>query len=359
MQFLAPTLFRQKSRFFAALAMVLVAACLVGTLSQTARAENTFVITDGDAVKVHTTTATDPEQVLAEAGFSLSDADYYTTAEGDGVSEITVQRLQNITVYNGSETLTATSYGEPLGELLARLGITVDENVIVSVPVDTVTYNGMQVRINSLGESTERYTVEVPFETVYCDDPTLALGEEKVLVAGVPGQAIRTSAVTYMNGVEDSRTTLEETVTLEPVDQVVAVGTGEQVGQVNDKPIIGDGFIVLPSGEVLTYTRADQFLATAYTHHDSGCDEYTANGAKVKWGVVAVDPKVIPYGTRMFIVSNDGAYVYGLSTAEDCGGAIQNKRLDLYMPTLEEAFAFGARNCTVYFLGGADWRDNA
>lgn len=358
MQFLAPSMLCKKNRFLAVVAMVLVAACLVGTLSQTAQAENTFVITDGDAVKVHTTTTTDPDLVLAEAGFSLAEEDFYTTAESDGVSEINVQRLQTITVYNGSEILTATSYGEPLSQLLARLGITVDETV-VSVPVDTITYNGMQVRIDSLGESTERYTVEIPFETVYCDDPTLALGEEKILVVGAPGQAIRTSSVTYVNGVEDSRTVLEETISIEPVDQVVAVGTGEQVGQVNDQPIIGDGFIVLPSGEVLTYTRTDQFVATAYTHFDSGCDEYTSNGAKVKWGVVAVDPKVIPYGTRMFIVANDGSYVYGLSTAEDCGGAIQNKRLDLYMPTLEQAFAFGVRNCTVYFLGGADWRDNA
>ena len=358
MHFIAPSMLRKKNRFFAAIAMILVAACLVGTLSQTAQAENTFVITDGDAVKVHTTTTTDPDRVLAEAGFSLAEDDFYTTAEGNGVSEITVQRLQTITVYNGSEILTATSYGEPLSELLARLGITVDEKVIVSVPVDTVTYNGMQVRIDNLGESTERYTVEIPFETVYCDDPTLALGEEKILVAGVPGQAIRTSTVTYVNGEEESRTVLEETVTSKPVDQVIAVGTGEQVGQVNNQPIIGDGFIVLPTGEVLTYTHTDQFVATAYTHFDDGCDEYTANGAKVKWGVVAVDPSVIPYGTRMFIVANDGSYVYGLSTAEDCGGAIQNKRLDLYMPTLEQAFAFGVRNCTVYFLGDADWRDN-
>ena len=359
MQFLAPTMFRKKNRFFAALAMILVAACLVGTLSQTAQAETTYVITDGAAVTVHTTTTTDPDLVLAEAGFSLTEHDFYTTANNDGVSEITVQRLQTITVYNGSEILTATSYGEPLNELLARLGITIDENVVVSVPLNTVTYNGMQVRVDSLDESTERYAVEVPFETVYCDDPSLPLGEEKVLVAGKPGQAIRTSTVTYVNGQEDTRTTLEETIITEPVDQLIAVGTGEQVGEENDQPIIGDGFIVLPSGEVLTYTRTDQFVATAYTHFDSGCDEYTANGAKVKWGVVAVDPTVIPYGTRMFIVANDGSYVYGLSTAEDCGGAIQNKRLDLYMPTLEQAFAFGVRNCTVYFLGDADWRDNA
>ena len=359
MQLIAPAMFRKKNRFFAAVAMFLVAACLVGSLSHTAQAENTFVITDGEAVKVHTTTTTDPDLVLAEAGFSLTEDDFYTTAESDGVSEINVQRLQTITVYNGSEVLTATSYGEPLSDLLDRLGITIDENVVVSVPVDAITYNGMQVRIDSLNESTERYTVEIPFETVYCDDPSLPLGEEKVLVTGVPGQAIRTSAVTYVNGEESSRTTLEETVTTEPVDQLIAVGTGEQVGQASDQPIIGDGFIVLPTGEVLNYTRTETFVATAYTHFDDGCDEYTSNGAKVKWGVVAVDPSVIPYGTRMFIVSNDGSYVYGLSTAEDCGGAIQEKRLDLYMPTLEQAYAFGVRNCTVYFLGDADWRDNA
>ena len=359
MQLFAPSMFRKKNRFLATVAMLLVAACLVGTLSHTAQAENTFVITDGDAVKVHTTTTTDPDLVLAEAGFSLAKDDFYTTAESEGVSEITVQRLQNITVYNGSEILTATTYGESLSDLLTRLGITIDENAVVSVPLDTLTYNGMQVRIDSLGESTERYTVEVPFETVYCDDPSLPLGEEKVLVTGVPGQAIRTSSVTYVNGEENSRTVLDETVTTEPVDQVIAVGTGEHVGQVSDQPIIGDGFIVLPTGEVLNYTRSKTFVATAYTHFDSGCDEYTSNGAKVKWGVVAVDPSVIPYGTRMFIVSNDGSYVYGLSTAEDCGGDIKNNRLDLYMPTLEQAYAFGVRNCTVYFLGDADWRDNA
>ena len=359
MHFIAPSMLRKNRSFKAIVAMVLVAVCLVGTLSHTAKAENTFVITDGDAVKVHTTTATDPVKVLAEAGVSLTEDDRFTTAEGDGVSEITVQRIQNITVYNGSAILQATSYGEPLQELLVRLGITVDETVVVSVPVDTMTYNGMQVRVDSLGASTERYTVEVPFETVYCDDPTLPKGEEKILVQGMPGQKLCTATVTYVNGKEDARTILEETVTIEPENQVIAVGTGEQVGQVNDKPIFGDGFIVLPTGEVLTYTHTDQFVATAYTHFDAGCDEYTANGARVKWGVVAVDPSVIPYGTRMFIVSNDGSYIYGLSTAEDCGGAIQNKRLDLYMPTLEQAYQFGVRNCTVYFLGDADWRDNA
>ncbi|MBQ8881299.1 MAG: G5 domain-containing protein [Oscillospiraceae bacterium] len=358
MHYIAPSALRRNS-LLKLVAMVLAAVCLVGTLSRTAKAENTFVITDGDAVKVHTTTATDPAKVLKEAGVALAKDDFYTTAEGDGVSEINVQRSQSITVYNGSAILQATSYGETLQALFDRLGITVDESVVVSVPLDTMTYNGMQVRVDSLGEGTERYTVEVPFETVYKDDPTLPKGQEKLLVQGKPGQKLCTATVTYVNGQEDSRTVLDETVTIEPVNQVIAVGTGEQAAQKSDKPVIGDGYIMLPTGEVLTYTHTDQFVATAYTHFDAGCDLYTANGARVKWGVVAVDPKVIPYGTRMFIVANDGSYVYGLSTAEDCGGAIQNKRLDLYMPTLEQAFQFGIRNCTVYFLGDADWRDNA
>ncbi|MBQ3491390.1 MAG: G5 domain-containing protein [Oscillospiraceae bacterium] len=358
MDLITPFVIRKKSNLFRILAMLLVVICLVGTLSQTAQAANTFVITDGDAVTVHTTYASDPAKVLQEAGVSLSADDIYTTESVDGVSEIKVQRLQTIKVYYGEKIFEVSSFGETLQALFVRLGILVNDSVVVSLPLDTETYNGMEVRVDSIDQTTESYTVEVPFETVYCDDPTLAVGEEKVLVAGKPGQNCCTANVSYVNGQETDRSIYEQTVLVEPVSQVVAVGTGEKVGQVNDQPLIGNGVIVLPSGEVLTYTKKDTFLATAYTHMDAGCDEYTSNGTKVKWGVVAVDPEVIPYGTRMFIVSNDGKYVYGLSTAEDCGGAIINKRLDLYMPTLEEAFQFGRRNCTVYFLGGANWKDN-
>ena len=398
MDFVSHLVIRRKHGAVKVLALLLAMVCLVGSLSQTAQAENTFVITDGDAVKVHTSRSSDPAKVLKEAGVALSAEDIYTTESVDGVSEIKVQRLQTVTVYCGDQVIETTTYGERLDALFVRLGIVIDSSVVVSLPLDRETSHGMVVRVDRIGESTESYTTEIPFETHYCQDPTLPLGEEKILVAGKNGQMLCTANVSYMNGQESSRNVFQQTVTVEPVAQLVAVGTGEQVGQVSDQrkhsrcshtdyqtarshphgqtesespkqqkhtehqvsdqPLIGDGFIVLPTGEVLTYIRKDQFVATAYTHFDAGCDDTTANGAKVKWGVVAVDPSVIPYGTRMFIVSNDGKYVYGLSTAEDCGGAIQDKRLDLYMPTLEQAYKFGIRNCTVYFLGGANWKGN-
>mgnify|MGYP003299752740 CR=1 FL=1 len=55
-------------------------------------------------------------------------------------------------------------------------------------------------------------------------------------------------------------------------------------------------------------------------------------------------------------VNADGSFVYGIATAEDCGSAIQGKELDLYMPTLDEAFDYGRQPVTVYFLGDANWK---
>jgi len=358
MMLFAPMVIRKKSWLIGFAALLLAVFCLTGILSQTVLAENTYVITDGEAVKVHTTFATDPAKVLQEAGVVLTGDDFYTTSSGDGISEITVQRAQIITICLGEAAVDVSSFGETLESLFIRQGILVDDTTKVSMPLDSKTYHGMVVRVDFVRENTESYTVEIPFETVYCEDPTLEKGTEKVLVPGKMGQLLCTANVVYVNTQESSRTVYQQTVLAEPVKQVIAVGTGEQVGQNRTKPLIGDGIIVLPTGEVLTYTHTDQYVATAYTKTDEGCDEITANGAHVKWGVVAVDPKVIPYGTRMFIVSNDGVYVYGLSTAEDCGSSIKNKRLDLYMETYRECINFGIRDCTVYFLGDANWRDN-
>ena len=86
-------------------------------------------------------------------------------------------------------------------------------------------------------------------------------------------------------------------------------------------------------------------------HTDQGCTTTTATGTTVRRGTVAVDPRYIPYGTRMFIVASDGSFLYGLAQAEDCGGDIKGDRMDLYFPTFEDCITFGRRRCTVYFLG--------
>ena len=353
---------------------------IVLLLTQTAFAKNTYLINDGGRVVIHTTYATDPVEVLGEAGLTLNDEDTFVTQPGVGVSEITIQRKQIITILHGGQTLEVTSYGETVESLLERLSLILTSDDQVSVALDTHTYDGMSITISRSVQMEETYTTLIPFETTYCYDPSLADGEEKVLTAGVDGQLLCTAKVTYVDGVEVNRVILTQDVVRQPVNAMIAVGTyleqeapetepteppttvppttvppttapTQPKPEFTGKPIIEDGMIITPDGEVLTYTHSKVMKATAYNNQDPGCTIYTATGTLCRVGAIAVDPKVIPYGTRMYIVSNDGKYVYGIAVAEDCGGSIKGDRIDLYFDTTDECWAFGIRNCTVYFLG--------
>lgn len=255
-----------------------------------------------------------------------------------------------VTVYYHGNITRTTARGETAGELLERLGLEVSGEDVVSCDLATVTYEGMELSVDEVVTRQESYSVTVPCDTRLYTDTTIPEGVEQLLVPGQDGQLLRRVQVTYVNGTERSRQILEETVTIHPVSQVVSVGTGQ--GEKEESELkIGEGLISLPTGEVLTYTDTATIRATAYTQTDPGCTGITATGTNVRRGAVAVDPRYIPYGTRMFIVTANGSYVYGVAVAEDCGGDIKGDRMDLYFPTYEECREFGRRVCTVYFLG--------
>lgn len=92
------------------------------------------------------------------------------------------------------------------------------------------------------------------------------------------------------------------------------------------------------------YLYATPMLVTAYTRYDEGCTDYTYRGTYLRKGLVAVDPDVIPLGTKLYVPG------YGEAIADDIGGAIIGNRIDLAMDTLDEAFAWGKRDVTVYVL---------
>ena len=330
------------------LTLILVLA-MTALLSQTALAR-TYVITDGDRVMTYTTFATDPEEVLGQAGVTLSKDDTFTTEAVEGAASITIRRAQNITVQYHGQTTAATTFGETAGELLHRLNLEVSGEDVVSHGLEEETYDGMVLRIDRVETLCQTYTTTIPHEVTRCSDASLPLGTEEVLTEGEDGELLCTAEITYINGEESSRRVLSETVTKMPTTEIIGVGAGPVVEK-SDAPIISDGYITLPTGEVLTYTHSDTVRATAYTHTDQGCDTVTSTGTIVHWGTVAVDPRYIPYGTRMFIMASDGSYVYGIATAEDCGGDIKGDRMDLYMPTYEQCMEFGRRRCTLYFLG--------
>lgn len=311
----------------------------------------TYVINDGERVMTYTSFATDPAEVLGLAGIPLEEFDTYTTEAMDGEATITINRAQRITVRYHGQTLAASGQGETVSRLLQRLGLEITEEDVISHDPLEQTYDGMELTVDRVVTGRETFSATVPHETRYEEDDTLPAGTEKILTRGQDGELLRTAEMTYRNGVAICRSILSETVLRQPVTEIVAVGTGGNPGEMPDMPVIGDGYITLPTGEVLTYTHTDTVEATAYTHTDKGCDKITATGTTVRWGTVAVDPSRIPYGTRMFIIANDGSYVYGIATAEDCGGDIKGDRMDLYMPTYAQCREFGRRRCTLYFLG--------
>ena len=286
--------------------------------------------------------------ILEEAGIRLGSEDRLEQTQGEYGPVLTVLRQQRIQVDYYGQVQEVTSYGETVAQLLQRLDLAVGDGDRISLPLEQKTSDGMELRIFRHFQQEQTYTVTLPCETVYCSDSTLPEGVRRVLIQGKNGELLRRADVIYTNGQETGRDITSEEVLIQPVSTLVAVGTGLKPVEADEAlPVIRDGLIYLPTGEVLTYSKVISSLATAY------CDKgKTATGTQARVGAIAVDPEVIPYGTRMFILTKDGEYIYGIATAEDCGSKkfIYGTRIDLHYDTEYECRQFGARMCWVYFL---------
>lgn len=367
------------------LIVVAVLAAAVGALlSQTVFAQTSYIITDGDRVTVHRSYSSDPYEVLTEAGIELEEEDTYETGYADGMNQITVRRMQMVTVINRGAQSVIGTYGETTGSLLARMGITPGTGDTLSCSSETQTYDGMTIELVHTETRIEEEDTVVPYPVNYYEDPDLEPGAEIVLVAGQNGLTHVKSEVTYRNGKEVSRTVVQETVQTKPVTQLVIRGVDRTImeqpadpepaeqaapaassgaasgssssgssssgGSRYDGSAETDGNVIMTSsGESYTYVDVMTCSATAYT-----CEGYVGNtysGTLARVGAIAVDPTVIPLGTKMYVVSNDGQYVYGYCVAEDIGGGIKGNKIDLYFDTYAECWDFGVRMCTVYILG--------
>jgi len=350
MQVFSPMALRRHSWLLRTVTLMISVIGVVTLLSQSVFAENTYVITDGNTVLYHSSYATEPTRILEEAGIVLDENDTFITHDGDETGAITVCRGMNVTLTVGDHSMTVCSYGETVGELLERLEVRLCEDTELSVSQQTPVSEGMEIRVDTVQTLPRYYLEQIPYETVICYDPTAAEGYREVIRSGVPGKLFCTAEALVINGEELQQTLTAETVLEEPRTEVIVQGTGENLDGHWQTPAVGDGVLVTWDGQVLFYNDVIQSETTAYTKTDAGCDDYTATGTYARVGAVAVDPKVIPYFTKLFIISNDGEYVYGYCSAEDCGGAIKGNRIDIYYDTTAECFQFGRRDCTVYVL---------
>lgn len=263
--------------------------------------------------------------------------------------EIYLSAGQTVNIhYNGAILSAQTSRRESVSALLKRLHIKPAPTEIVAVDLS----QGVTITVASDLTYYDTVVEDVTFPTRRVPNPQMPAGTEKIVQEGQDGCRTSVYEVVWSNGVQISRRFAEELGTT-AVEQIVEYGTDVDAVSPDDQLIDvtiqenGSGTLHFASGVTMAFSAARDMTATAYTAGHDGVGTRTATGTTVRKGVVAVDRKVIPLGTKMFIVAN-GGIVYGSAVAEDTG--IRGNKVDLYHDTYNECIQFGRRGCTVYIL---------
>ena len=345
---------RRRAKKRAAVISVIAAASVVSSCFVYTASANEITLTEIDefngshettVIKTHTKSV---EKILADNGVSVGESDKLNVPIASDVTDdanIVVKRGRQITVKtkDGEQVVSVTKADAK--EALAEAGIAVGE-------MDEVTSQDGRIELVEVNEKEETTTEAVPFETEYVEDSTLPAGETKVKTEGSEGVKTIVHKVTLKDGSEVDRQVVSEDITEAPVNKVVLKGTkpGNTVATASAAPAASE------SGNTIAgykYTKKITMRATAYSTHPSENGGYTVSalGNQLGHGIVAVDPSVVPLGSKVYVAAADGSWVYGVASAEDTGGSIKGNKIDLcYEGTVAEVNQFGIRDCVVYVL---------
>ncbi len=308
---------------------------------------NTFTVYDDGRQAIFQSHTRNTAEALRENGYTWDDADTLTMPEFamDGEAEVTIVRGKTITLTADGKTVTMRV---PVGNIVSALnakGIAVGESDELSCGRDAIVSEGMQVQLVRVTTYDEEAVTTVRHKTKIITSHELASGESEVRQEGVDGEKITTYRITMRDGVEVSKEKVGETVTREAKEEIIVRG----VKSVNTESGDTRGNVITSRAGSFRYKKVIKVTATAYTCEGKKWN-ITKSGAVARVGLIAVDPRVIPLGTRMYIESPDGSYVYGTAVAADTGGAIKGNKIDLYMDTYRECINFGRRTMMVYIL---------
>lgn len=209
-----------------------------------------------------------------------------------------------------------------VAEALKKLGITMGEQDKVSLPLEQTVKADDQIQVVRVTDKIETVSTEIPYQVI-AQPADFPLGlPDRLVDRGANGLNQQVVRVTYEDGKETDREVLEQKVLRSPKNQIVSRGAQTSISR---------------GGQTINFKKAILVRASAYS---SG--SVTATGHSVHYGVVAVDPRVIPLGSQLYVEG------YGDGIALDTGGAIKGNRLDLYMNSEEAANSWGVRSVVVY-----------
>lgn len=292
-------------------------------------------------------------QAIDIANIKVGENDLINYSEDQKVTDgmiISVARAFPVAVaYHGRHINLEMAVGT-VADAIAKAGVTVGENDVVSHDYDEVLSRGMVIFIDEVVYETRTVKETIEFEKTTKKDSKLTVGTKKITTKGEDGEKEVVYKEKYVNGVLIDTKVESETVTKKPVTQVTSVGTKKAYDvKAKGKAISTMGTVELDSNGVpKNYKKVVAGSSTAYYGGGN-----TASGRPAKVGHVAVNPEIIPYGTELYIIATDGT-VYGYAIAADTGGFVNhstNTVVDVYLDTYEDCVQWGRKNVNVYVLG--------
>ncbi len=282
----------------------------------------TLTVYDGDTATEITTAALTVGEALTENGLSVYVADGVDPALHSllypGLQAIRIKRSLPITIEVDGRVLQSRTHRGTVADVLADAGVTLLGGDYPLPALDQPPpADGAPIKVVRVVEQIVTETSPLAYQTQFQAIDDLELDNTQVLQAGAYGTTATRVRVRYENGVEVSRTAEDSWVSVQPQPRIIGYGA-KIVIRVVDTP---DG--------PLEYWRAIRMYATSYSASRSGTPitaawyGRTRSGKKLTIGMVAIDLNVMPLGTRLYIPG------YGFATAEDTGGGVKGKIIDL------------------------------
>ena len=292
---------------------------------------------DGEEVNVWTTES-NVKSILEEANIEVSQYDKISTGlDGDLVdNKIDIQKAFEVTLVDGLDEKKVWSTSTTVANFLKQQDIKLNELDRVENDLETVITPEEKIKIVRVEKVTDVVEEPLEFAVETKSDSALLKGKEKVVTKGEEGIVARTYEVTKENGEVVNKVLQSEEVIKEPVTKIVSVGTKVVTANVsrNDAPE--------------TSSKEFYVTATAYTPYCNGCSGTSATGINLRANtdlkVVAVDPNVIPLGTKVWVEG------YGYAIAGDTGGSIKGNKIDILVQTKSEAYKWGRKKVLIKIL---------
>ncbi|KGP89923.1 hypothetical protein N780_09810 [Pontibacillus chungwhensis BH030062] len=305
-----------------------------------------------DNTEQYYTTADTVQQFFEAEGISIEERDEMSHEQASSIQdgmEIQVQKAFQVALNDGGETSEVWTTANTVSDFLKQQKISLKElDRLKQKDTASLSKEQNEVTITRVEKVTDVIEEQVDYAVVKRNDKSLAKGKEKVVQDGEEGQVVKHYEVTLENGEEVERKLIKEENKKDSKDKIVAVGTKvQQVQQAQPSQQAQSQPSRSNSSSGVQKTLYMQ--ATAYTAYCTGCSGVTSTGINLRANpnqkVIAVDPNVIPLGSKVWVEG------YGYAIAGDQGSAIKGNRIDLFMSDKGAALNYGRRGVQVKVYG--------